>query len=488
MIILAAAQAAEAAKVNTTWLVSTLVLAIALILFLILKWRVQAFVALLVASVFVGVFSGTMELTEVGKTIQDSMGGGLGFIATVIGLGAIFGAMIEHSGGAHSLANGLLRIFGEKKATWAMLLTGFLISIPVFLDVALVIIAPILYALARKTGKSLLTFGLPLLAGMVVTHSFVPPTPGPTWVAYEFGVPIGTVILYSVLVGFPTAVIAGIFIGGRIANQVRIDPPELEVTEEKIGPSFGMIVGILLLPVVLIVAGSLVEQSVGAQLSPSFAAEITDAMDKKKAVGAEVARLMSEAPMWQQVVAFFGHPILALLLSTVLTLWLLGAKRGVKKDQLMEVATRSLGPAGIIILITGAGGVFKGMLGKTGVGDALADLLAGFGMIPVLLAFAFSAISRIAQGSATVAMVMAASLMAPLLAGMDLSNAKLSLVVIAIASGAAGFSHVNDSGFWMVSRYFRMTEKETFRTWSVVSTWVGVIGVALASILWFLVP
>ncbi|MGC6425976.1 MAG: GntP family permease [Akkermansiaceae bacterium] len=477
MMILAAAS--EAAKADTAWLVGTLVAAVALILFLILKWRVQAFIALLLASVFVGVISGTMELTEVGKTIQDSMGGSLGFIATVIGLGAIFGAMIEHSGGAHSLANGLLRIFGEKKATWAMLLTGFLISIPVFLDVALVIIAPILYALARKTGKSLLTFGLPLLAGMVVTHSFVPPTPGPTWVAYEFGVPIGTVILYSVLVGFPTAVVAGIFIGGRIANKVRIDPPELKMTEEKEGPSFGVILGILLLPVILIVAGSLVEQAVGSG--------IASGMDRKER-GIALAQLMSEAPMWQQIVSFLGHPILALLLSTVLTLWVLGAKRGVKKDKLMEIATRSLGPAGIIILITGAGGVFKGMLGKTGVGDALADLLAGFGMIPVLLAFAFSAISRIAQGSATVAMVMAASLMAPLLAEMDLSNAKLALVVIAIASGAAGFSHVNDSGFWMVSRYFQMTEKETFKTWSVVSTWVGVIGVALASILWFLVP
>ncbi|MEJ6559699.1 MAG: SLC13 family permease, partial [Akkermansiaceae bacterium] len=175
------AAAPEAA--NTGWLIGTLVAAIALILFLILKWRVQAFIALLLASVFVGVVSGTMELTEVGKTIQDSMGSSLGFIATIIGLGAIFGAMIEHSGGAQSLANGLLRFFGEKRANWAMLMTGFLISIPVFLDVALVIIAPILYALSRRTGRSLLTFGLPLLAGMVVTHSFVPPTPGPTWVA-----------------------------------------------------------------------------------------------------------------------------------------------------------------------------------------------------------------------------------------------------------------------------------------------------------------
>ena len=203
--------------------------------------------------------------------------------------------------------------------------------------------------------------------------------------------------------------------------------------------------------------------------------------------GAEMAILMKAAPGWQQFIAFFGHPILALLLSTILTLWILGAKRGVKKDQLMEVATRALGPAGIIILITGAGGVFKGMLGKTGVGDALAELLGGRGVTPVILAFLFSAISRIAQGSATVAMVMAASLMAPILASMGLSDAQLSLVVVAIAAGAAGFSHVNDSGFWMVSRYFRMTEKETFQTWSVVSTAVGFIGVFFASVIWMFV-
>lgn len=470
--------AAATAEVSTGWLVGTLVASIALILFLILKWRVQAFVTLLLASVFVGVVSGTMELTEVGSTIQNSMGSSLGFIATIIGLGAIFGAMIEHSGGAQSLANGLLRIFGEKKANWAMLMTGFLISIPVFLDVALVIIAPILYALSRRTGKSLLTFGLPLLAGMVVTHSFVPPTPGPTWVAYEFGVPIGTVILYSVLVGFPTAIISGIFLGGKIAERIRIDPPELEEVEESNPPSFGIIAGILLLPVVLIVSGSLVEQAVGSGLANGLArGEYREAMNG----------LMKSAPVWQQAVAFFGHPILALLLSTILTLWLLGAKRGVEKNQLMEVATGALGPAGIIILITGAGGVFKGMLGKTGVGDALADLLSGLGVIPVLLAFLFSAISRIAQGSATVAMVMAAALMSPILAEMELSNAKLSLVVIAIASGAAGFSHVNDSGFWMVSRYMRMTEKQTFQTWSLVSTAVGFIGVLFASLLWFVV-
>ncbi|MDA7882050.1 GntP family permease [Akkermansiaceae bacterium] len=467
-----------ATEVGTGRLIGTLLVAIALILFLILKLRVQAFIALLVASVFVGVAAGTMSMTEVGGTIVDGMGSSLGFIATIIGLGAIFGAMIEHSGGAQSLANGTLKFFGEKRATWAMLVTGFLISIPVFLDVALVILAPILYALSRKTGLSLTKFGMPLLAGMVVTHSFVPPTPGPTWVAYEFGVPIGTLIVYSVLVGLPTAIISGIWFGDRMASKVHIDPPKLEVEEEGNPPSFGMIAGILLLPIILIVAGSLVEQAVGSGIAEGLS---------KSERGAELKGLMAEAPLWQQTISFLGHPVLALLLSTILTLWLLGVKRGATRDQLMDVSTRALGPAGIIILITGAGGVFKTMLGKTGVGDALANTLDGLGIGPLILAFLFSAISRIAQGSATMAMVMAASLMSPILAGMDLSDAKLSLVVVAIASGAAGFSHVNDSGFWMVSRYMRMTEKETFQTWSAVSTAVGLVGIALASLVWLVV-
>ena len=307
------------ADVSTGRLIGTLLVAIALILFLILKWRVQAFIALLVASVFVGIAAGTMSMTEVGGTIVDGMGSSLGFIATIIGLGAIFGAMIEHSGGAQSLANGTLKFFGEKRATWAMLVTGFLISIPVFLDVALVILAPILYALSRKTGKSLTKFGMPLLAGMVVTHSFVPPTPGPTWVAYEFGVPIGTVILYSVLVGLPTAIIAGIWFGDRMASKVHIDPPELEIEEESNPPSFGMIAGILLLPIVLIVAGSFVEQSVGAGIAEGLS---------KSDRGAALKELMADAPIWQQMIAFLGHPVLSLLLATILTLWLLGVKRG----------------------------------------------------------------------------------------------------------------------------------------------------------------
>lgn len=466
------------ADAPTGRLITTLVVAIALILFLILKLRVQAFISLLLASIFVGLASGTMSMTEIGGTIVEGMGSSLGFIATIIGVGAILGAMIEYCGGAQSLAHGMLKMTGEKRATWAMLFTGFLISIPVFLDVAIVILAPVLYALARQSGKSVTVYGMPLLAGMMVTHSFVPPTPGPTWVAYTLGIPIGTVILYGLLVGIPTAIIAGIFFGGRIARTLHVDPPPLAAAEEQNPPSFTMVASILLLPIILIVAGSLVEQSIASGLPTGLG---------KQEQALALAALLRDAPFWQQSISFLGHPVIALLLVTCFSLWLLGTKRGASREVLMDVSTRSLGPAGIIILVTGAGGVFKGMLGASGVGQALADTLKGYDLSVLLVAFLFSSISRIAQGSATMAMVMAASLMVGILDEMTLSDAKLSLIVVAIACGAAGYSHVNDSGFWMVSRYLGMTEKETLKTWTVVSTATAFVGIALASLVWMIV-
>lgn len=467
------------AEASTGRLIGTLLAAVGLILLLILKLRVQAFISLLLGSIFVGLASGTMSMTEIGGTIVEGMGSSLGFIATIIGVGAIFGAMIEHCGGAQSLANGMLRLTGEKRATWAMLITGFLISIPVFFDVAIVILAPMIYALARQSGKSVTVFGMPLVIGMMVTHSFVPPTPGPTWVAYTLGVPIGSVILYGMVVGIPTAIVTAAFFGNRFAAMVHVEPPPVEDEEEGDPPSFGMVASILLLPIVLIVAGSMVEQSLGSGLPPGL---------EKKERAAQMSDLLREAPFWQQTISFLGHPVIALLLVTCLSLWLLGTKRGASRETLMEVSTRSLGPAGIIILVTGAGGVFKQMLGDSGVGDALAKSLLEFEISVLLLAFLFSAISRIAQGSATMAMVIASSLMVETLEGSELSDAKLSLVVVAIACGAAGFSHVNDSGFWMVSRYFRMTEKETLRTWSAVSILLALIGMGLATLVWVLVP
>lgn len=510
-LLLLGQEAAEK-ELSLTYLLTLLVLAVVFLLFLILKFRVQAFLALILASLFVALGSsseltggaGDLKLIEIGDHIKNAMGGSLGFIATIIGLGAIFGAMLEHSGGAQSLAKSLLKIFGEKRASWAMVVTGFVISIPVFLDVALVIIAPILYALSRKTGKSVLAFGLPLLAGLMVTHAFVPPTPGPVWVAYELGVGLGWVILFGCIVGFPTAVIGGILLPGFMAKNLYIAPPdEFEETAPIADanlPSLTSVLVLIGLPILLILAGTIVQESIATGIDREAlfqtvgennlvgldGAEVENTPKaRKKIYEGTLKKELDGSNIGLKLLFFIGHPVIALLLATVAALVFLGYKRGFNKSELMEVSTKALGPAGIIILITGAGGVFKGVMIESGVAEALSVACSSWGIPVLLLAYLFALFVRVAQGSATVAMVTAAGLMTAMVDG--LSQQQLALIVVAIAAGASAVSHVNDSGFWLVSRYMMMTEKQTFKTWTVISTVVSVVGFLLAWGLWQLV-
>ena len=458
-------------------LIALLFFGIALLLVLILRFKIQAFLALLLVSVGVAAASKFMNpeavpLTQVAQTIVNSMGGALGFIATIIGLGAIFGAVLEHSGGTQALATSLVRMFGKQKAPWAMLITGFIISIPVFLDVALVMLAPLLYALARDTKKSLLTFGIHLVAGMAVTHAFVPPTPGPVAVGYILGVNLGWVILFGLLIGLPTAILCGPWITGKLVHGIEVSLPEPDIDaapNSKKLPSLGLILFLVALPVGLILVGTVVEQATAAGLEAGLARE-----DWKAAL----RQALQTAPFLTQVLHFLGHPVIALLLSTVFALHFLGTRRGVSKEVLLEISTKALGPAGIIILITGAGGVFKGVLEATGIAEALKEAFGNSGIPPLLLAYLFAALVRIAQGSATVAMLTAAGLIAGFVENLNPQN--LALVAICIAAGATGFSHVNDSGFWMISRYLRMSEAQTLRSWSVVSTMISLVGFGFA--------
>ena len=458
-------------------LIALLVFGIALLLVLILRFKLQAFLALILVSVVVAVVSKSVNpdavpLTQVAQTIVNSMGGALGFIATIIGIGAIFGAILEHSGGTQSLATTLVRFFGKEKAPWAMLITGFIISIPVFLDVALVMLAPLLYALARDTKKPLLVFGMPLVAGMAVTHAFVPPTPGPVAVGYILGVNLGWVILFGVIVGLPTAIICGPWVTEKIVKGIEVSLPEPdgEVEESSKGlPGVGLILFLVAMPIGLILTSTIVEQMTAASLGT----ELTNS-ERQAALSAALA----SAGALKQFIYFLGHPVIALLLSTLAALYFLGTRRGVSRETLLEISTKALGPAGIIILITGAGGVFKGVLKETGITDALAEAFGNSGIPVLVLAYVFATLVRIAQGSATVAMLTAAGLMVGFV--QDLSQQNLALVTICIAAGATGFSHVNDSGFWMISRYFRMSEAQTLRSWSVISTMISVVGFGLA--------
>ncbi|MGK0184329.1 MAG: H+/gluconate symporter-like permease [Verrucomicrobiales bacterium] len=476
-------------------LIALLIFGIALLLVLILKFKLQAFISLIVVSVVVAAVSKfvnpeAVPLTQVASTIVNSMGGALGFIATIIGIGAIFGAILEHSGGTQALATSLVKRFGEERASWAMLLTGFVISIPVFLDVALVMLAPLLYALARDTKKPLLYFGLPLVAGMAVTHAFVPPTPGPVAVGYILGVGLGWVILFGVIVGLPTAIICGPWLCSRFANKFDISLPEpdgTELDEQKVNlPDYKFILALISLPILLILTGTIMEQATASGL-----AEGLSNAERQTALAAALAsddQLMLTVPFTnivfyvpaplKQFFHFLGHPVIALLLSTLAALYFLGTRRGVTREKLLDISTNALGPAGIIILITGAGGVFKGVLKETGITTALAEAFGDSGIPVLVLAWIFATLVRIAQGSATVAMLTAAGLMTGFVEG--LSQPMLALVTIVIAAGATGFSHVNDSGFWMISRYFRMTESQTLRTWTIISIAISLVGFGIA--------
>ena len=440
---------------STPFLIFIVISAVSLLLFMVLKLKVNAFISLLITAIYVGIVAG-MPLKEVSKSIQDGMAGTLGFVATVVGLGAIFGQMLESSGGAESLAHYLLKKFGTKRAPWAMVITGFIVAIPVFLDVGFIILVPIIYALSRDSKKSLLFYGIPLLAGLAVTHSFVPPTPGPVAVANIINIQLGWVIFLGIVIGFPIAVIAGPVWGGYISKKIYIEPPselykpEKKDYDENNLPSFGSIALIITIPLALILVNT-------------FTGLIVD----KKIV---------EQSVFTDTLEFIGHPFSALIIATIIATYFLCIKRGMDKQKVLDLSTKALGPAGIIILITGAGGVLKQVLVDSGIGKIMAESMAGSALPPIVLAWLLAAVVRVTQGSATVAMITAAGIIAPVLGEFGLNDPERALVVLAIASGATLLSHVNDSGFWLVGKYFGMSEKQTLQSWTVMESIIAVCG------------
>lgn len=431
--------------------------AVALLLFMVLRLKISAFISLLVTAIYVGIAAG-MPLREVLKAIEEGMAGTLGFVATVVGLGAIFGQILESSGGAQSLAHHLIRSFGIRRAPWAMTLTGFLVAIPVFFDVGFIILVPIVYALSRDSKRSLLYYAIPLLAGLAVTHSFIPPTPGPVAVADILNAQLGWVILMGTLLGIPVAIIAGPLFGRYIAKKIHLDPPpetdsSIVEADHQALPSFRIILAMIFIPLLLILLNT-----------------VTTLMVAKGWVRQSLATDLLE---------FVGHPFSALIIATLAALYFLGIRRGMKRAQLLDLSTRALGPAGIIILITGAGGVLKQMMTASGMGEAIAASMAGSAMPPILLAWLLAAAVRVTQGSATVAMITAAGLIAPVITHLQLSDPQRALVVIAISSGATLLSHVNDSGFWLVGKYLGMNERQTLQSWTVMESLIAVSGLLL---------
>lgn len=434
----------------TETLLLALFLGIGLLLLLILRFKIPAFMALLVATMLIGIIAG-QNPEELFATIQKGMGGTLGYVATIVGLGAMFGALLEVTGSAETIADYLLKIFGVGKAPWALLLSGFFIAIPVFFDVAFILLIPIIYALQHKTKKSLLLYAIPLLAGLAVTHAFIPPTPGPVAVSEILGAELGWVILMGFLVGLPTAIVSGIFFGKFVAKKIQITAPELskvDTTSLIKKPTTQLVFSVVLLPIVLIVL-----------------AAVCKSIDIEKTY-----------PILTNVLYFLGHPFAALLLANFMAWYFLGRQLGYSKEKLFKITSKSMEPAGTIILLTGAGGVLKQMLVDTEIGLMIATgLLHSQGSI-YLSAFIMAVVVRILQGSSTVAMITAAGLVAPILQSNPLNHLSLALLVMAIASGASTFSHVNDSGFWLVRQYLGLNEKQTFYSWTMMTTILSITG------------
>ncbi|MEU6057298.1 gluconate:H+ symporter [Streptomyces sp. NPDC047097] len=457
---------------GTAGLLTVAALGIALLLFLIIRVRLQPFVALLAVSIAVGLAAG-LSVTELFGTVQKSaatsvietgMGGILGHVAIIIGLGTMLGAILEVSGGAEVLSHRLLHLFGERRAPLAMGLTGLIFGIPVFFDVGIFVLAPLVYAAAKRSGKSILLYAMPLLAGLSMTHAFLPPHPGPVAAAGLLKVSLGWVIVMGVAVGLPAVLAAWVY-AAWIGKRVFVPVPQdmLEAAEDAKAAVAADRRGTDEAPVSLVTVLTIIGTPLVLILAATFSSITLD-----------------PSPL-RSVIEFFGNPFTALTIALLLAYYLLGIRRGWTRKSLESVSTASLKPVGNILLVVGAGGVFGAVLKASGVAQALSDTFHGIGLPVIVLAYLISLVLRVAQGSATVAIVTTAGIVLPLLDGAGHSQPFLALVIMAISAGSIFASHVNDGGFWMVAKYFGISERDTLKSWTVLESVLSLAGFAVAA-------
>lgn len=435
--------------------------AVILLLYLIVWLRLHAFIALSVVSLGTALVAG-IPLNNVLPTLMSSFGGTLASVALLVGLGAMLGKLLEESGGAQVLANRLVNVFGENKAPFALGIASLCFGFPIFFDAGLIVMMPIIFSVARRFGGSVLTYALPAAGAFAVMHAFVPPHPGPVAAAGFLGADMGLLLIIGLLIALPTwysgAYLYALYAGKRF----HVSVSSLLFTESSgenlaTPPAFVTVLGILILPVLLIFLDTGLNTLIQMNLIQG---------DNKLVVA---LRLLGKTPI-------------ALLITLLVTIAVFGRRFGMTKIEAW--CGDSLGPICSVVLVTGAGGMFGGVLRASGIGDALAGLLADTGMPVIVAAFVTSACLRVAQGSATVALTTAAALMAPaVMLNSDLSAIDLCCVVIAIAGGATVLSHFNDSGFWLVSRLLNMDEKTTLKTWTVMETLLGTIAFGFAWLL-----
>lgn len=436
------------------------VLAIVALIVLIARYRLNPFISVTLVSVGLALLAG-MPAPEILPAYEQGVGKTLGHIALIVALGTMLGKMMAESGGAERIARTLIARFGPGNVHWAMMLIAFCIGLPIFFEVGFVLLIPIVLNVARRTGVPLLLVGLPMVAGLSVVHGLVPPHPAAMLAVHAYGADVGRTVFYALLVGLPTAALAGPVFARVVAPRVALpahNPMEAALLDEGHGripdeqlPGFGITLATVLLPVALMLLGGWADQiaTPGSPLNHGL--------------------------------RFIGHSVVALLLATLLSFVTLGLMRGFNREQILKFSQECLAPTAAITLLIGAGGGLNGILVHTGVASQIIDLSRQFQLSPLLMGWTMAALMRIATGSATVAMTTASGIVAPIAAALGYPHPEL--LVLATGAGSVVLSHVNDGGFWLVKEYFNMSVAQTFKTWTVLETLISVTALALVAAL-----
>ena len=427
---------------------------ICVLLILIIKFKLHPVLSMMVAAILIGVGAG-MPLSMISDTVEKGVGKTLQSIALLIGLGSMFGGILEESGGAQKMASTLIDKFGEKKAGWALGLTGLVIGTTVFFEAGVVVLIPLVFSVAKQTNKSTLFYAIPLLSGLASGYAFVPPSAGSVLVANALNVNLGTLIL----VGIPTALVcmlvSGVVWGGYIGNKIFAGLPknvnEIKDNNENL-PSFGLVLAVILIPLVLILISTL-------------------------------SKYLNIPENVQEVLGFIGKPFIALTIATLAAMYFLGIQRGMSGAQLKKILDHSLKPVGMILLVIACGGVIRWMLQDSGLGNVIGPALENSGLPFILIAFLIAVLVRASVGSSIVAMTMASGIMATMPAVMDTSMLYRAAMCLAICGGATALSHVNDAGFWLVGSFLEIDEKSTLKSWTIMETLIGVTALIISLII-----
>lgn len=439
--------------------------AIALLLVLIMRFKMHAFLALVLVSLITAFVAG-IPAAKVVPTLLSGFGTTLGSVALLVGLGAMLGRLVEVSGGAQALADDLIRLFGEKRAPLALGVASLIFGFPIFFDAGLVVMLPIIFTVARRLGGSLLLYGLPAAGAFSVMHVFVPPHPGPVAATELLKSDIGLVTLLGLLIAIPTWYVTSQLYGQWIGKRIQVSVPDIlsggqQAEHDPNPPKSSTVIWLLLLPLAIIF--------------------VNTGLDALGAAG-----VFDRDAGWFQVARALGATPIALLVAVLVASYVLGLRRGNSAAGIEKLLDGALGPICAIVLITGAGGMFGGVLRASGIGEALAAALNGLGLHIFVAAYVIALALRIAQGSATVALIAAAGLVQPAVEAAGYIGVQRAAIVLALAAGSVGVSHVNDSGFWLVSRFFGMDVKTTLKTWTVIETTISLMGFALAGLLFVL--